>query len=197
MVLDDYKELKNMEKSDLIEIILDLRIKNEELEQMSVTKKVKKKSNDKEERKQLLQRARDIKKEKLQKQILRNYEKIKELIKENAENNRKTKAAEIIKKLEISKQTYYNQKLDEFVRKIYRENTIKDEFRFGSIWVKKLYKGNQKKEIVIFDMFSNLVEKYRVKNNFEYRKAMEMIGEKYPYIIFEVTEKNNWEDSSS
>ncbi len=194
MVLDDYKELKKMEKSDLIDIILDLRIKNEELEKISLRKKVKKKSNDKEERKQLLQRARDIKKEKLQKQVFRNHEKIKEFIKENAENKRKTKVTEIIKKLEISKQTYYNQGLDEFVEKIYKENTIKDEFRFGSIWVKKLYKGNQKKEIVIFDMFSNLVEKYKVKNNVEYRKAMQMIGEKYPYVIFEVTEKNNWEE---
>jgi len=194
MDLDDYKELKKMEKSELIEIILDLRIKNEELEKISLRKKIKKKSNDKEERKELLQRAREIKKEKLQKQIFKNHEKIKDLIKENAGNKRKTKVAEIIKKLEISKQTYYNQNLDEFILKIYKENTIKDEFRFGSIWVKKLYKGNQKKEIVIFDMFSNLVEKYRVKNNFEYRKAMEMIGEKYPYIIFEVTEKNNWEE---
>ena len=194
MVLNDYKELKKMEKSELIDIILDLRIKNEELEKISLRKKVKKKSNDKEERKQLLQRARDIKNEKLQKQVFRNHEKIKNLIKENAENKRKTKVAEIIKKLEISKQTYYNQNLDEFVQEIYRENTIKDEFRFGSIWVKKLYKGNQKKEIVIFDMFSNLVEKYRVKNNFEYRKAMQMIMDKYPYVIFEVTEKNNWEE---
>ena len=126
--------------------------------------------------------------------FFRNHEKIKNLIKENAENKRKTKVAEIIKKLEISKQTYYNQGLDKFIQKIYRENTIKDEFRFGSIWVKKLYKGNQKKEIVIFDMFSNLVEKYKVKNNFEYRKIMQMIGEKYPYVIFKVTEKNNWEE---
>ena len=193
MVLDDYKELKKLEKSDLIDIIFDLRIINEELEKISLRKKIKKKSNDREERKQLLQRARDLKKEKLQKQLLKNHEKIKELIKENAKNNKKTKVTEIIKKLEISKQTYYNQKLDEFVEKIYRENTIKNEFRFGSIWVKKLYKGNQKKEIVIFDMFSQLVEKYKVKNNFEYRKVMQMIGEKYPYVIFEVTEKNNWE----
>ena len=194
MVLNDYKDLKKLDKSDLIDIILDLRIKNEELERKSLRKKLNKKSNDKEERKQLLQKARDIKKEKLQKQIFKNHEKIKELIKENAENNKKTKVTEIIKKLEISKQTYYNQKLDKFVEKIYRENTIKNEFRFGSIWVKKLYKGNQKKEIVIFDMFSNLVEKYKVKNNFEYRKAIQMIGEKHPYVIFEVTEKNNWEE---
>jgi hypothetical protein len=150
MVLNDYKELKKLDKSELIDIILDLRIKYEELEEMSLIKKVNKKLKDKDQRKQLLQRARDIKKEKLQKQILRNREKIKALIKENAENNRKTKATEIIKKLEISKQTYYNQELDEFIEKIYRENTIRNEFRFGSIWVKKLYKGNQKKEIVCF-----------------------------------------------
>ena len=83
--------------------------------------------------------------------------------------------------------------MDKFIKKIYEENTLGNEFRFGSIWVVNLYKGNRKREIVVFNIFNQIVDKYKVKTNSEYRKIMKMIGEKYPYVIFEITERNNWE----
>jgi hypothetical protein len=146
MNLNDYEDLKRLDKDELINLIFDLRVRCEELEKESLIKTADNKLDNRDKRKNLLQNARDLKREKLEKRIIENREKIKKVIKEAIEKNEKIKIKEVIEKLGITKQTYYNQGLDKFIKKIYKESSLGNVFRFGSIWVTNLYKGNRVKK---------------------------------------------------